>query len=192
MVPPVDPGHASDRLGKLIDNLILFGNKDSVILVAQIINVSRGETQSLIQKYNDAIPGVVAQRSAKHHVAVVDFRGKLITSDYADGLHPNDSGYKKMADIWFNAIQDAAKKGWIKAPQGPPPSLVGPDGLAKKSENRCLTEPVWIAAMNAWVYIPNNGPEEIASGTGAKKEMIQFADSKAICRTLLPPDLSSL
>ncbi|KAL8858124.1 MAG: hypothetical protein Q9178_005301 [Gyalolechia marmorata] len=129
--PPIDPDHAPERLGKLIDNIISFGNQDSVILVAQIINTSNAQTQSLIQKYNDAIPGVVAKRS-NHHIGVVDFSNKLQPSDYADGLHPNDSGYKKMADIWFNAIQDAAHKGWIKAPQGPPPNLVGPNGLARK------------------------------------------------------------
>ncbi|KAL8910761.1 MAG: hypothetical protein Q9171_003973 [Xanthocarpia ochracea] len=156
--PPIDPDHAPDRLGKLIDNIISFGNQDSVILVAQIINTSNGQTQSLIQKYNDAIPDVVAKRSS-HHIGIVDFSNKLQPSDYADGLHPNDSGYKKMADIWFNAIQDAANKGWIKAPQGPPPNLVGPTGLARKPGSHCLTPPIWVPAIN-----PNAGP--IASGVG--------------------------
>ena len=156
--PPIDPDHAPNRLGKLIDNIISFGNQDSVILVAQIINTSNGQTQSLIQKYNDAIPGVVAKRS-NHHIAVVDFSNRLQPSDYADGLHPNDSGYKKMADIWFNAIQDAANKGWIKAPQGPPPNVVGPTGLARKPGSHCLTPPIWVPAIN-----PNAGP--IASGVG--------------------------
>lgn len=157
MGPPIDPDHAPDRLGRLIDNLISFGNNDSVIFVAQIIGVSNGQTQSLIQKYNDAIPSVMAKR--KHHIAVVDFRGKLQPSDYADGLHPNDSGYRKMAHIWFEAIQDAANKGWIKAPQGPPPNLVVPDGLAKKPGSHCLTPPIWVPAINS-----NGGP--IASGVG--------------------------
>ncbi|KAL8929646.1 MAG: hypothetical protein Q9172_000325 [Xanthocarpia lactea] len=156
--PPIDPDHAPDRLGKLIDNLISFGNQDSVILVAQIIDTSNGQTQSLIQKYNDAIPGVVAKRS-NHHIGIVDFSNKLQPSDYADGLHPNDSGYKKMADIWFNAIQDAANKGWIKPPQGPPPNPVGPTGLARKLDSHCLTPPIWVPAIN-----PNAGP--IATGVG--------------------------
>ncbi|KAL8773359.1 MAG: hypothetical protein Q9209_001753 [Squamulea sp. 1 TL-2023] len=164
MDPPVDPDQAPDRLGELIDNLISFGNKESVILVAQIIDASNGQTQSRIQKYNDAIPDIVAKRSVNHHVAVVDFRGKLQASDYADGLHPNDIGYKKMADVWFNAIQVAAEKGWIKTPQGPPPNLVGPDGLAKKSGSYCLTPPIWVPAINS-----NAGP--IATGVGENGAM---------------------
>lgn len=164
MGPPIDPDHAPDRLGRLIDNLISFGNNDSVIFIAQIIGVSNGQTQSLIQKYNEAISGVVAKRSTKHHVGVVDFRGKLQPSDYADGLHPNDSGYRKMAHIWFEAIQDAANKGWIKPPRGPPPNLVGPDGLAKKPGSHCLTPPIWVPAMNSY-----GGP--IASGVGENAAM---------------------
>lgn len=161
--PPVDPDHAPDRLGKLIDNLISFGTKDSLILVAQIIGASNGQTQSLIQKYNEAIPAVVEKRAATHKVAVVDFRNALQPSDYADGLHPNDAGYKKMADVWFKAIQDAANKGWIKAPEGPPPDLTGPTGLPRKAGSYCLTKPYWVPAINS-----NGGP--IASGVGSSLE----------------------
>lgn len=73
-----------------------------MILVAQIINANAAQTQSLVQKYNEAIPGIVAKRAAdhpKHHIAVVDFRNALQPSEYADGLHPNDGGYRRMGDI---------------------------------------------------------------------------------------------
>ncbi|KAL9027884.1 MAG: hypothetical protein Q9180_007260, partial [Flavoplaca navasiana] len=168
LIPPNDPAGAPNRLGKLIDNLISFGNKDSVILVAQIIDVTNGEAKSLIRKYNDAIPSIVAKRS-KHHIAVVDFRGKLQASDYADNLHPNDNGYKKMADLWFKAIQDVANKGWIKAPQGPRPYLVGPNGHAKQPNSHCATPPIWVPAINS-----NAGP--IASGVGEAGDRVVLAD----------------
>lgn len=168
LIPPIDPAGAPNRLGTLIDNLISFGNKDSVILVAQIIDVTNGEAKSLIQKYNDAIPSIVAKRS-KHHIAVVDFRGKLQASDYADNLHPNDDGYKKMADVWFKAIQAVANKGWIKAPQGSRPYLVGPNGLAKQPNSHCATPPIWVPAINS-----NAGP--IASGVGAAGDRVVLAD----------------
>lgn len=69
--PPIDPDHAPERLGALIDQLVADG-PDAVILVAQIINAANAQTESLIQKYNDAIPGVVAQRAKNHKVAVVE------------------------------------------------------------------------------------------------------------------------
>ena len=30
--------------------------------------------------------------------------------DFQDRIHPNNSGYKKKADVWFNAIENIIKK----------------------------------------------------------------------------------
>ena len=139
----MDPVHAPDRLGALIDQLIADG-PDAVILVAQIINAANAQTESLIRKYNDAIPGVVALRAKSHKVAVVDMQS-VKASDLADGVHPTDAGYKKMADIWFMAIRDAAHKGWIKLPEGPEPDLGAQGG--RKSGSHCLTPPIWVPAL---------------------------------------------
>ncbi|KAL9601531.1 MAG: hypothetical protein Q9219_002483 [cf. Caloplaca sp. 3 TL-2023] len=166
MSPAIDPDHAPDRLGALIDQLISYGPEGTLILVAQIINAQNAQTQSLIQKYNDAIPGVVAQRVANnHHVAIVDFRNRLQPGDYFDGLHPNDVGYRKMADVWFHAIKDAADKGWIKAPEGPDPDfLTQGDGPALLNKAACLTKPIWVPALNSM-----GGP--IATGAGHNGDM---------------------
>lgn len=37
----------------------------------------------------------------------------LSVSDLADGRHPNDFGYNKMANIWYSAILDARDRGWL-------------------------------------------------------------------------------
>ncbi|KAL8974023.1 MAG: hypothetical protein Q9197_001743 [Variospora fuerteventurae] len=150
MGPPIDPDHAPDRLGALVDHLISYGPEDTVILVAQIIDAANAKTRALIRKYNDAIPGMVAQRAANNHVAVVDFRNALSDSDNADGLHPNDVGYKKMGDIWFKAIQTAADKGWIKAPEGPTSKLgAAQGGRSTGDTSYCLTPPIWVPALRA-------------------------------------------
>ncbi len=151
MGPPIDPNHAPDRLGALIDQLIQT-SPDAVILVAQIINSASAQTQALIEKYNDAIPAVVAQRAGSHHVAVVNFRNSLLPTDYADSLHPNDGGYRKMADIWFRAIQDAAA-------QNP---RLGSQGSASASGRYCLTKPFWVEALK---------DQPIALGVGHNGDM---------------------
>ena len=111
---------APQLLGSLIEQCIR-GSPDAAILVAQIINAANAGTESRINTFNDAVPGVVAQRAnAGHHVMVVDMRS--ITTDHlADGLHPNDEGYQMMADLWLAAIKSADGKGWIKSPVGPDP-----------------------------------------------------------------------
>lgn len=37
-------------------------------------------------------------------VGLVDFRKTVDATDLADGLHPNDKGYEKMAQAWADAM----------------------------------------------------------------------------------------
>lgn len=147
---------APDRLGSLIDQCIQ-GNPDAVILVAQIINSRNAGTESRIETFNNAVPGVVAQRAnAGHHVMVVDMRS--VTTNYLfDDLHPNDAGYKKMADLSFSGIQSADAKGWIKPPIGNDPVSGSTATCSKGQRQRCLGNPVWYNPASSGI---------IASGVG--------------------------
>ena len=147
---------APDRLGSLIDQCIK-GSPNAAILVAQIINSGNAATESRIETFNNAIPGVVTQRAdAGHHVMVVDMRS--ITTNYLkDDLHPNDAGYKKMADLWFAGLQAADAKGWIKPPVGPDPVRTSTSTCSSGQKQKCLGDPIW--------YNPA-GNGIIASGVG--------------------------
>ena len=147
---------APERLGSLIDQCIK-GSANAVILVAQIINSGDPGTESRIQTFNDAIPGIVAQRAnAGHHVMTVDMRS--VTTKYlADDLHPNDAGYKMMADLWFAGLQAADAKGWIKPPVGNDPIPGSTAACSSGQKQKCLSNPVW--------YNPD-GDNPIASGVG--------------------------
>jgi hypothetical protein len=37
-------------------------------------------------------------------------------ADLADGTHPNDFGYKKLAAVWWHAFVQARQKGFITIP----------------------------------------------------------------------------
>jgi lysophospholipase L1-like esterase len=67
-----------------------------------------------VDAYNNAIPGVVGAVAGKGGKVLLANLGAVKTSDLADGVHPNDKGYAKMATGWFKAIEEAAAKGWIK------------------------------------------------------------------------------
>jgi hypothetical protein len=61
------------------------------------------------------VQGVVdARAKAGKKVSVVDQFSALNTAtDLSDSLHPNDSGFKKMAAVWFNGLSAANGKGWL-------------------------------------------------------------------------------
>lgn len=142
--PPIDPSQAPDRLGALIDQIIA-DSPDAIVLVAQIINAANPATESLIQVYNNAVPGEVKRRAdSGHKIMVSDFRS-ITAADLKDGIHPTDAGYQKMADIWFKGIQEAAQKGWIKAPKTPDPKLGLP--ASGPGDRYCLQPPFWVEAI---------------------------------------------
>ncbi|KAL8637044.1 MAG: hypothetical protein Q9228_005642, partial [Teloschistes exilis] len=162
---PMDPDHAPDRLSALLDQLISDGS-DPVILVAQLINCADRATESRIQKFNEAVPGIVDQRAkAGHKVMVVDMRS-ITTADLKDGLHPTDAGYQKMADARVKGIQQADAKGWIKAPKTARPNL---DSQGHSSGQHFLQPPFWAQA-----FPDDNKP--IATGVGHNGD-IKFKDN---------------
>ena len=126
---------AASNLSALLDDILVRLPKVRVI-VAQIIPFRRGPDQGH-QSYNGAIPGIVAAKGPR--VSIVDMRGILSKSDYADSLHPKAAGYDKMARAWETAIralvgrENEAKPAVASTPQAAeavPPSIpAAPEGM---------------------------------------------------------------
>ncbi|MBW4718251.1 GDSL-type esterase/lipase family protein [Saccharothrix obliqua] len=145
-----DPGGAPARLGGLIDQ-IFRAAPQTTLVVSTIVPAANPVTQQRIAAYNRAIPDVVAERRrAGKHVTLVDTNA-VTTANLADGLHPDDRGYQKLAAAFYRGVIDAADAGWI----GPPGS--GNPG--------CSDVP------GRWI---DRG--QIASGVGATGFEISFAD----------------
>ena len=76
------------------------------IVLAQIIPLVNFEAQ--IANYNSQLATMVAGKVADGaSVSVVDmFNNFSINDDTFDGVHPNNTGASKMADRWFDALDD--------------------------------------------------------------------------------------
>lgn len=106
---------APARLGHLIDS-VLSSCTNPVVLVGEITPIW-GSPEARVVQYNAAIPGIVAERVALgEHVLTVNMSAYITADDLADGLHPQDEGYVKMAKAWYAGIQQAGNLGWIEAP----------------------------------------------------------------------------
>jgi lysophospholipase L1-like esterase len=96
---------APNRLSTLIDKICARLPGDGKVYVAQLIPFS-GMDQA-VTNFNSQIPGIVQSKvNEGKPVYMVDMYSALTLSDLADGVHPNRTGYDKMADVWFNAIRD--------------------------------------------------------------------------------------
>ncbi|MFE0256319.1 ricin-type beta-trefoil lectin domain protein [Streptomyces sp. NPDC059010] len=120
---------ATARLRSLVEQ-VTAAAPDATVLVASLVVSTSGSEEQYRAAYNQAIPQIVndAQASGKH-VAYVDM-SSLTTADLADTLHPNDSGYQKMATAFHRGIQAADSAGWLRNP-APAPERVQ-SGIAGK------------------------------------------------------------
>jgi lysophospholipase L1-like esterase len=99
---------APERLGALLDTLI-EEVPQALIVVAQITPLSFGSTG--VETYNAALPAIVDERAeAGDHVILVDMYTDFPTSLLGDGVHPNQMGYERMAEVWYEAIGELRAK----------------------------------------------------------------------------------
>jgi lysophospholipase L1-like esterase len=123
------PSTATARLKSLV-NQVTADVPDATVLVASLVVSTSGSEEQYRAAYNQAIPQIVSDaQAAGKKVAYVDM-GSLTTADLADALHPNDSGYQKMADAFHRGIQAADSAGWLRNP-APAPARVQ-SGIAGK------------------------------------------------------------
>ncbi|XYH93774.1 SGNH/GDSL hydrolase family protein [Sorangium sp. So ce1128] len=95
---------APERLGALLDK-IFASAPDTLVVVAKIIPISFADPKAVT--YNDALEEIVeARASAGKHVVLVDMHSGFPLSELPDGVHPNEPGYARMADVWYSAISD--------------------------------------------------------------------------------------
>jgi hypothetical protein len=69
----------------------------------------------ITSNYNDLLLDLANTRAASgDRVVVVDQESALnYPGDMADGLHPNDAGYAKMADVWYAKLQKLLSGSWV-------------------------------------------------------------------------------
>jgi lysophospholipase L1-like esterase len=93
----------ADRLGALMDKIIVAA-PDALLVVAKITPLSWAT--AIINSYNDDLAGLVQTRAAAgKHMMLADMNtGFTSTMIGSDGIHPNTTGYKFMADRWYSVV----------------------------------------------------------------------------------------
>ncbi|MFR0359214.1 ricin-type beta-trefoil lectin domain protein [Streptomyces sediminimaris] len=106
---------APDRLRALLDQ-ITRDAPDATVLVGTVIVSTSGTEEAGRPAFNAKLPGIVqAEQALGRHVRLVDMSA-LTGADLSDALHPNDNGFRKMADAFNAGVQAADAAGWLKPP----------------------------------------------------------------------------
>jgi lysophospholipase L1-like esterase len=129
---------AVNRLMSLVD-MIITKCPDATLLVARITPSTNSGTQARINAFNDGVEDALKSRADDGKKVLVMYMDEaLSTADLGDGLHPNDLGYIKMAAVWWDGVQQAFKKNWIKEPVAGQPPDNGSGGVV------CGKVPTWL------------------------------------------------
>jgi lysophospholipase L1-like esterase len=107
-----DLANAPARLSALIDH-ITAAAPNATVYVATIIPFADPTDEAQAEAYDAAIPGIVqAKAAAGRHVQLVDLHPALGAADLADGVHPTNGGYSKMAARWYAAVTGEPATRW--------------------------------------------------------------------------------
>lgn len=106
----INVADAPNRLGRLLDS-IFMRDPNILVVLAQIVPTRTDGTNNTIRAYNAAMPDLVSTRVSKgQHIVLVDMY-TAFTNDpnykqslLGDNLHPNQAGYNRMAEVWFQAL----------------------------------------------------------------------------------------
>ena len=97
-------GQSPSEVSAILDEIDRF-NPDITVVLALIID--RRTHSAATSQYNDGLRAMAEDRIARgDKIIIVDMESALNYSvDMGDNLHPNDSGYNKMADVWLTALK---------------------------------------------------------------------------------------
>lgn len=95
--------NVSAHMASLLDELIAEA-PDALIVVARVIPIFY--MLDGVNSYNDSVEGLAEERaSAGAHIIVVDQFEDFPEADLDDIVHPNQNGYERMAQKWYDSIQ---------------------------------------------------------------------------------------
>ncbi|MFC1996312.1 GDSL-type esterase/lipase family protein [Chloroflexota bacterium] len=108
---PINPADADQKLAGLVERILEL-DPDVHIFIASLVpvNLDRTEPWPEYEAVN-AMAEQIGTANPNDRIYFVDMNRVLTpimdSADYADGLHFSESGARKVAQVWFDAIQES-------------------------------------------------------------------------------------
>lgn len=170
----VDTANAINRLDALITKMATL-RPYAHIIVTNLMERGEPQNAAIQAQFNPFVQDVVtAQAGLGRRVTFLDMRSAVPLADMPDNLHPNQTGYNKMAAAWLPAIQA------VMSPEGDaaPPAISRARGLADRTHVEVtFTKPVADAAANPANFTISGGVTVSAAQLDASKRIVTLTTS---------------
>jgi lysophospholipase L1-like esterase len=191
---------APQRLGALLD-AILAQRPTAQVLASTLAPSADPANNAQINEFNTALRTLVNQKIAAGaaHLHLAELNTALTVGDLtSDGIHPNDAGFVKMGDAWFQALQpvlagSGSEAGFFSDLEAgsPQPTWVNAADGSQNVKGYCCA----LASMESGVRseIAYNGSASalMYSGTDAAED-VSFSYNKVFDVSLLVTDQTEL
>jgi lysophospholipase L1-like esterase len=107
-----DLPNAPARMRALVQRIVAARPGGAVVLSTLVPSRDAGNNAE-VQQFNAALPAIARdEQAAGHRVWLADLNTSLTVDDIgADGIHPTDAGYVKLAGLWHAALRPALGAG---------------------------------------------------------------------------------
>ncbi|KAL2190053.1 SGNH hydrolase [Thermothelomyces heterothallicus CBS 203.75] len=122
---------AGERMEAMLRDLWAVSPRAVVVLSTLLVNQDEATERNVVainKQLRDLVARLRDDEKKKIVLAEMRGRGAPRLADLADGTHPTDEGYRKMANIWYASLRVASDRGWLEAPE--PVPGVPDDGAA--------------------------------------------------------------
>ena len=116
--------HSLNDIGRRMESMLIdLWNRSprAVILLSTLIINRKPEIERNVITINAQYRALARRlRREGRHIVLVEMHcdpNAPTAHDMADTIHPNDSGYKKMADLWYRGMLEASGRGWLQPPE---------------------------------------------------------------------------
>jgi hypothetical protein len=117
-------------------------------------------------------------QAAGAKLVLVDMRGPggPLVTDLADGRHPNDAGYVKMANIWFQGVQEVISKGLLTNPSSNSTALLSSSKGSQNTTSSIISSSATSTAKTSQTK-GTTAPSAAATFTGAGNRLTSMTSS---------------
>ncbi|KAG0154677.1 hypothetical protein PDIDSM_245 [Penicillium digitatum] len=149
--------------GQRMDSLLtyLFDNIPNTTIILSTLTFN-GKKPQLSTEISTQYLELAAKRRARNESLVLaDMSTFIRWKQLVDNIHPTAAGYEEMASVWWAAIQQAEKEGFLKAPN---PTTMSTATISKAREKQ-LDDSTADPSLPAYTAPPQPTKKKLSSGS---------------------------
>ena len=160
----------------------LFDNIPNTTIILSTLTFN-GKQPLMSTEINKQYVELAAKRRARdERLVLADMSSFIQWKQLVDNIHPTAAGYEKMASVWWAAIQQAEKEGFLKAPK----TTSTNNATISKAREKNLDDSTADPNLPAYTAPPQPTIKKTSTGSSRSQPWRPWAVAFHITMSMLP------